>query len=144
MLIRNWQFSDIPALVSLEEQCFSTDRWSLNTFTSLFGRPTFFAVVAAEDDEIIAYGGVTVAADTADLENILVAQLRRCNGVGSAVLEKLVSIARERGASQIFLEVRVDNAPAIALYKKHGFEIIYSRRNYYSDGADCFVMQKNL
>ena len=47
-------------------------------------------------------------------------------------------------AKQGFLEVRVTNEPAIALYKKLGFEITRTINGYYSDGEDAYVMTKKL
>ncbi|MBF6150569.1 GNAT family N-acetyltransferase, partial [Nocardia nova] len=56
------------------------------------------------------------------------------------LLEALLATAGERGGP-VFLEVRTDNAPAIALYAKHGFHIIGLRKNYYHpSGADAYTM----
>jgi len=42
------------------------------------------------------------------------------------------------------LEVRASNLPAVELYKKLGFEIARTIRNYYADGESAFVMAKQL
>ncbi len=47
-------------------------------------------------------------------------------------------LRRDEGAVQIFLEVRVDNLPALALYDAFGFEVLNERKNYYGDGASAF------
>ena len=52
--------------------------------------------------------------------------------------------AKALGARQSLLEVRVSNAPAIALYEKFGYERYGVRKNYYADGEDAFVMKTNL
>ena len=39
-----------------------------------------------------------------------------------------------------YLEVRVRNNVAINLYKKFGFETISTRKGYYKDGEDAYVM----
>ena len=44
---------------------------------------------------------------------------------------------------QLFLEVRVDNLPAINLYNKLGFREINRRKNYYGD-VDALVMERNI
>lgn len=144
MLIRDWRFEDILALSALEEQCFETDRWSYRTFASCFENPAFCGVVAEEGGEIIGYGGVTVAADSADIENVLVSERYRRGGVGRKILASLISAARGRGAEEVFLEVRVSNAPAMRLYLKEGFVGAYARPRYYSDGEDCLVMKLSL
>ena len=141
MQIREWQFKDILALSELESSCFTSDAWSYRTFAACFENPAFCGVVAEDGDEIVGYGGITAAADSADVENVLVAEgFRRC-GIGTKLLKKLISVARSKGAKDIFLEVRVSNAAAMAMYLKCGFVGVYARKKYYSDGEDCLVMK---
>ena len=94
--------------------------------------------------EIAGYGGITVAAGSADIDNIAVTEPFRHSGVGTALLSRLCETAKERGAEKVFLEVRVSNSPALRLYLKNGFIGAYARTRYYSDGEDCLVMAKEL
>ena len=57
-------------------------------------------------------------------------QARR-QGVADALLSTLTGFGRDRLAA-LMLEVRASNAPAIALYEKHGFAAVGRRKNYYS------------
>lgn len=144
MLIREWRFEDILPISKLEQECFDTDCWSYKTFAACYENPAFYGLAVEEGGEIIGYGGITVAADSADLENILVTEeYRRC-GTGSEILGRLLSAAKQRGAEKIFLEVRVSNAAAMKMYLKHGFVGVYARTRYYANGEDCLVMCKNL
>ena len=61
------------------------------------------------------------------------------------MLGALLAAASARGATSVLLEVRSDNAPAIAFYRRHGFERIAVRRGYYQpEGADAWVMRRSL
>lgn len=144
MLIREWKFEDILPLAALEQECFGSDCWSYRTFASCFENPAFRGLVAEENGEIVGYGGVTTACETADLENILVAEAYRRGGTGTRILHRLLSIAKERGAEKIFLEVRVSNSAALRLYLNNGFKGVHARTRYYSDGEDCLVMCREL
>ena len=144
MTIRQWHFEDILALAELEKQCFSNDLWSYRVFASCFENPAFVGFVATEGDEIVGFGGMTVAVDTADIENVFVAEQYRRGGTGTELIKKLKKCAEDRGANEIFLEVRVSNAPAMAMYLKSGFKGCYARTRYYSDGEDCLVMKYSL
>ena len=50
-------------------------------------------------------------------------------------------MVREDGFSRMSLTVDTSNAPAIGLYKKHGFKIVDERRNLYGQGRDRYIME---
>ena len=89
-----------------------------------------------EGRTLLGYFVLTAGAGEAHLLNLSVAAARRRQGHGSALLRDAMRIARERGAAELFLEVRPSNRVAIALYAKFGFERIAIRRDYYpANGA---------
>jgi ribosomal protein S18 acetylase RimI-like enzyme len=52
--------------------------------------------------------------------------------------------ARKRGCETLRLEVRADNAGAIGLYEKLGYERFGRYENYYEDGAPALRFDKPL
>lgn len=144
MQIRDWKYEDILKISEMEKVIFGGEAWSYQTLATVFETPSFYGVVCEEGGEIAGYGGVTVAADSADVGNIAVSELYRKGGIGTAILKKLCLIAKNRGAEKVFLEVRVSNAEAMRLYLKCGFAGVYARTRYYPDGEDCLVMAKML
>jgi ribosomal-protein-alanine N-acetyltransferase len=61
-------------------------------------------------------------------------------GIGRALLRDLLAHA---GPRRVVLEVRTDNAAAIALYESEGFVILGVRRRYYRpSGADAYTMAR--
>ena len=69
-------------------------------------------------------------------------------GIGRAMLEKLIAVAKETGFEQVELEVVAENERAIRLYKNMGFEIYgtFPHSMKYKDGtyADAYWMMKKL
>ena len=59
--------------------------------------------------------------DWVGITDVRVAPDHRRRGLASAVLEELLRWAEERGATTAYLQVREDNAPALALYRRLGF-----------------------
>ncbi len=142
MIIRPWKFEDILRISEMEQECFPQEPWSYKMLVSSFQTESFFGLVAEDDGEIAGYGGITVAADSADVDNIAVTEQYRRGGVGTAILNGLCNLAASKGAKEIFLEVRVSNSAAMSMYLKCGFKGAYARTRYYSDGEDCLVMKK--
>ena len=65
-------------------------------------------------------------------------------GIGSRLMEQLISFASLSGTALISLEVRADNGRAIALYRKFGFETVGTFKKYFKIGDsfhDAFIMQ---
>ena len=142
MIIRPWKFEDILRISEMEQECFPQEPWSYKMLVSSFQTESFFGLVAEDGGEIAGYGGITVAADSADVDNIAVTEQYRRGGVGTAILNGLCNLAASKGAKEIFLEVRVSNSAAMSMYLKCGFKGAYARTRYYSDGEDCLVMKK--
>jgi len=65
-------------------------------------------------------------------------------GIGSALMQTTEHRLRTLNCSRIYLETAVDNAAALAFYKRRGYELIKTRPRYYSNGVDAFVLRKVL
>lgn len=76
---------------------------------------------AAADDPLVAKGRVACEGDWAGITDVWVAPEHRRRGLGAVVLDAMLSWAAERGATSTYLQVRADNAPALALYATLGF-----------------------
>ena len=87
MIIREWKYEDILRISQIEKECFPQEPWSFKTLASGFETEAFFGVLAEDCGEIAGYGGITVAADTADIDNIAVTEPYRNSGVGTKVFE---------------------------------------------------------
>ena len=140
---RAWTMRDLDGIAVMEKECFP-DPWTRRMLAESFLSERFYGVLMEEDGALVGYGGVSVAADEAEIELVAVSEMYRCCGRGKAIVEDLLSIAREKGAKRVFLEVRVSNAPALALYLKCGFTGLYARSRYYPGGEDALVMTKEL
>ena len=55
----------------------------------------------------------------------------RCKGNAAFLLENFLHYASQSAVKKVFLEVRESNVPAIAVYKKFGFQIYGRRPDYY-------------
>lgn len=146
MKLRPMTEADLPAVMAIEQATFPLDAWSEGMMRGeLADMPRSRHYVVAEiDGAIVAYAGLAVAADQADVQTIAVLDKHRRTGIGGAMLTELLAEAGRRGAREIFLEVRADNPQAQAVYRHFGFEEIGIRRRYYDDGTDALMMRRSL
>ena len=144
MQLRSWEEKDLPILAKIEESCFPCDAWSEEMLSQTLKTPYQWSVLAEEDGEIYGYACLFSLFETAELLNIAVDTAYRGRGIGEMLLTAVHEQAKRLGAERILLEVRVSNTPAIALYKKFGYEGYGIRAKYYEDGEDALVMKKML
>jgi ribosomal protein S18 acetylase RimI-like enzyme len=102
--------------------------------------------VAVDGERVVGWCDVTPKShETLRHSGVLgmgVAASHRGLGVGSALLRATLDGAFARGLTRIELVVRADNEPAIALYRRHGFELEGRLRRYIVvDGAAFDALQ---
>ncbi|WP_028479294.1 ribosomal protein S18-alanine N-acetyltransferase [Nocardia sp. CNY236] len=140
--------ADVARCVELEQLLFpEDDPWAAVAFHSELAGPHNRYITARDDQgRTLGYAGIALLGDRAhpeaEVHTIGVDPSCHRAGIGTLLLEALLVEADRRGGP-VFLEVRTDNEPAIALYTKHGFHIIGLRKNYYHpSGADAYTMRR--
>jgi ribosomal-protein-alanine N-acetyltransferase len=132
--------ADIPALVDLEEILFPGDApWSWEMFASELEVGNHYVVHRDSDGVIDGYAGLAIIGDEAEVHTNGVRPDAQGAGRGRKLLRQLMSAAGDR---RLLLEVRTDNAAAIALYASEGFSTLGVRRRYYHSGADAYTMAR--
>lgn len=146
MTVRRMRWWDLPSVMQIEREVFTDTAWSVGQYWSELAHvpQSRHYIVAEEGERILGYAGIHVVAPEADVQTIAVGADQQRRGLGRALLRALIAEARQRGCTQIFLEVLVDNDPAITLYTREGFERISVRRDYYGPGKDALMMVLRL
>lgn len=96
------------------------------------------------DDQIIGYCGLWIIFEDVQITTISVHPDYQGKGYGDKMMEFIINYVKELGCRNITLEVRVSNNKAINFYKKHQFEIVGLRKQYYEDGEDAYLMKRDL
>ena len=129
-------------LAALHAKCFTTPRpWTASEFASFQGR----AFLLTKPQGFLLG---RVVADEAELLTLAVDPAARRQGIAHDLLKRFKARSIAQSATEAFLEVAADNAPAIALYLSSGFEQAGRRRGYYRqpDGSvlDALVLRCSL
>ena len=129
----------VPDAAALEQKCFSRP-WSAAALREELNSPHARFAAVTVDGAFAGYAGWLTLSGEAELLRIAVDPAFRRQGLGDALLAAVLDGAREAGAGTVFLEVRESNAPAVALYRKHGFRPVGRRPDYYDAPVEAALL----
>ena len=143
--VRDACLADLARLLELEA-LFPGDRLAPRQFRRHLASPRARLRVAEADGRLAGYALVFLrrGSTVARLYSIVVDPVARGTGIGVALLRDACAQARRAGCRWLRLEVRTDNAAALALYRREGFEAFGRRQAYYADGCDAWRLQRAL
>jgi [ribosomal protein S18]-alanine N-acetyltransferase len=96
---------------------------------------------SVERQLLVGFVGVWYMAGEAHIVSVAVREAYKRKGLGELLVIGAIEMAMRRDCQVVTLEARVSNDPAIALYRKYGFNEVGLRRRYYSDnGEDAIIM----
>jgi [ribosomal protein S18]-alanine N-acetyltransferase len=99
--------------------------WTTDRVKRAIRDPDTNVIFATEDENLNSvvqgFGIMRYRDDSAHLMLLAVAPQARRQGVGTAMLHWLQTVAHNAGISRFSLEVREDNAGGIAFYQRHGY-----------------------
>lgn len=130
------QPEDAQSIATLHAATFNP-AWDAATVGNMLACETSAALIArnAENGAFCGFILAQIVIDEAEILSIAVAPGSRRNGLAANLIGALTGLAREVGASSLFLEVASDNDPALQLYRKLGFVEIGRRSRYYQRSA---------
>ena len=136
---------DVRAVMDIERRAYQF-HWTEGIFRDCL-RVGYCCWIMELAGGVAGYGIMSLVVGEAHLLNICVAPEWQHRGYGRHLLGHFMELARERGAGQMFLEVRLSNKPAIALYRAQGFNEVGMRKNYYpgeNGREDALILAKDL
>jgi ribosomal-protein-alanine acetyltransferase len=146
LVVRDANIADLDAIATLERESFPEDRVSRRSFAWHLRAPHRPVIAIEIDCELAGYALVALpkGGRFARIFTIAVDPRFARRGVGTALLASVERYARRRRRESVILEVRYDNAPAIALYERCGFRRFGEHKDYYADGATAIRYRKDL
>jgi ribosomal protein S18 acetylase RimI-like enzyme len=144
--IRRATLADLDALVALERSAFTTDHLSRRQYRHHIASASARVLAAIDASGLLGKAVVFFRSNSsaARLYSIAVAHAARGRGIGEALLAAAESAAQKHGCPRLRLEVRQDNAGAIRLYERHGYQRFGAYAGFYEDGADAWRYEKML
>jgi ribosomal-protein-alanine N-acetyltransferase len=152
--LRKFAMNDLSKVTHINQACLP-ENYTDFFFLDLCSRFPETFIVAEENGDVIGYimcrievglsnFGFKGLVKKGHVVSVAVMLGHRRKGIGTALVAKALEGMRVYGAKQCYLEVRITNEEAIALYKKLGLEVTRTVRGYYADGEDAYVMSCRL
>ncbi len=135
---------DVDDLAKLEFESFASP-WTKEQYLYEIQNNEFATIwLLKENDKLLGYIDYWLLFDQGEINKICVLKDMQGQGLGSKLMQMALDELYKNGAFSLTLEVRVSNEKAIKFYEKYGFEIKVRKKNYYTDGEDCYMMMKLL
>lgn len=132
------------ALSELDKSCVGAEGWSAESFRSEAAKDNGIVICCYADECVVGLVSGYFAADEADITSVAVDSGYRRRGIAELLMAEFEKQLPEY-VSEMFLEVRESNFPAISLYEKCGFEKLNLRRNFYDNPVEnALVMRKRI
>ena len=142
MNIRIAELEDINEIYNIEKKVFN-DYWSLDLIKSEIIEKKYSRVTVLElKKKIIGYIFQRKIYDENHIINLAIDIPYQHRGYGKFLLMKILE--KDDNDTNVFLEVKEANLPAVKLYIDLGFEEVDRKERYYSDGSNAiFMLKKN-
>jgi ribosomal-protein-alanine N-acetyltransferase len=138
---------DIPSILEIENVSFQTP-WRSSTFSGeIVNRGISFPYVIVQRivERIIGYIIYWKIQEEVQISNFAIHPDFRGKGIGEAVMRRVIKAIQRDGGVYVFLEVRPSNLSARSLYKKLGFKVLGTRKDYYQTPLeDAIIMGRPL
>ena len=142
MNIRTAELEDLNEIYNIEKKVFN-DYWSLDLIKSEIIEKKYSRVTVLElKKKIIGYIFQRKIYDENHIINLAIDIPYQHKGYGKFLLMKILE--KDSNDTNVFLEVKEANFPAVKLYIDLGFEEVDRKERYYSDGSNAiFMLRKN-
>ena len=142
MNIRTAELEDLNEIYNIEKKVFN-DYWSLDLIKSEIIEKKYSRVTVLElKKKIVGYIFQRKIYDENHIINLAIDIPYQHKGYGKFLLMKILE--KDSNDTNVFLEVKEANLPAVKLYIDLGFEEVDRKEGYYSDGSNAiFMLRKN-
>ena len=136
------QEQQLDELAEISRLCFSMP-WSRDGLAAELSSETAHFWVAEEEGHCVGFAGMHAVCGECYVDLVAVHPRHRREGIGEALVKRMIAWMEENQGEFITLEVRASNEAALALYKKLGFKHAGLRKRFYeSPPEDAILLTK--
>ena len=145
-IVRKAMPSDLSAIMEISAASFSTPYTEEQIRYEMSENPVAHVYAAVVDSQVVGFIDFLITFNSATICLIAVKEEFRRKGIGNLLLGQMLKDCRSQidEVEYLTLEVRKSNVSAQAFYKKHQFEEIVTKKQYYDDGEDAIYMVRSI
>ena len=142
----------IQAVANIELLVQLHDAWTEQTLVEMLVQDSMHMLIIykqedkADNNKVIGYCLYQVVFEQAEILRIGTHPDYQRQGIASQLFATLNNELINNKVESLLLEVRADNAPALALYEQQAFAVIHTRKNYYQlphqPSVDALILQR--
>ena len=138
----------LEAVAAIESMVQLQETWNYQTIKELLEQEStnLMAVINTAENEVVGYCLYQIVFEQAEILRIGTHPDYQRQGIASQLFATLNNELINNKVESLLLEVRADNAPALALYEQQAFAVIHTRKNYYQlphqPSVDALIMQR--
>ena len=135
--------NDLPEVLYIEQYSFSS-AWTYAFFKHEIYNPLSCFYVVETDSLIVGYIVFWIISGESHIANLAIHPDHRRLGYGNQLMFWAIGKSVTEGARSVTLEVNVNNAAALALYRHYGFKEVGKRLKYYENRDDALILTLNV
>ena len=141
----------LQAVANIETLVQPHDAWTEQTLAEMLAQDSTHIMIVYKpeeeaDNKIVGYCLYQVVFEQAEILRIGTHPDYQRQGIASQLFATLNNELINNKVESLLLEVRADNAPALALYEQQAFAVIHTRKNYYQlphqPSVDALILQR--
>lgn len=132
---------DMPEVLEIENEGFEFP-WTEEDFIRCLQQRNCIGMVAEHEDQVVGFMIYELHKSRLHVLNFSVGADHRRHGVGTQMIDKLVSKLSYQRRTRIALEVRETNLAAQLFFRRNGFRATTVLRDFYEDTTeDAYIME---
>ena len=139
------QETDLDRVMEIAGSTKNAPRWTREAYLAaidLAGLPRRVALVAEASNDLAGFAVASLTPPEAELEAIVIAMPFQRRGVARDLFAFIAKYLLAEGVSEVLLEVRASNLPALAFYRAVGFVETGKRPRYYAEPVEDAILMR--
>ena len=133
---------DFEKLLVISFEQFKNESWSKEQYSAAFCDDNYILLGCYLEQDLKSFVVANESLDDVNILMLATSENDKREGYAKELIQYLQNYVKKHNKT-LSLEVKENNLPAIGLYTKLDFKVVYMRKHYYKDGQNAIIMFYN-